>query len=244
MTPELLSEALLRSARELGFARVPERAVLRPRGAREWGTGIALTLAGPAGLSGPEAAARLRERLVAQPGVRGVEISGPGFLNIRLGEEADAALLRAVLARPAPPALPEDPARDAAAWAAAAGGRGLLVQREENPLFRVRYAHARTRALLRGGRALGVRPDPGAAAFDAPAERALLALLGERARSARHLVRVADALLATERARSSLPVGDEKPSAAHRARLALAQAAGAVLAGGLYRLGISAPDHL
>jgi arginyl-tRNA synthetase len=41
-----------------------------------------------------------------------------------------------------------------------------------------------------------------------------------------------------------LPRGDEKPSAAHRARLALAEAAGTVLAGGLSLLGIDAPDHL
>ncbi|NEE44301.1 arginine--tRNA ligase, partial [Streptomyces sp. SID8455] len=41
-----------------------------------------------------------------------------------------------------------------------------------------------------------------------------------------------------------LPSGDEKPSAAHRSRLALAEAAGTVLAGGLSLLGISAPAHL
>ena len=41
-----------------------------------------------------------------------------------------------------------------------------------------------------------------------------------------------------------LPRGAEKPSATHRARLALAEAAGAVLAGGLSLLGIDAPEHL
>jgi arginyl-tRNA synthetase len=41
-----------------------------------------------------------------------------------------------------------------------------------------------------------------------------------------------------------LPLGEEKPSAAHRARLALAEAAGTVLAGGLSLLGIDAPHHL
>jgi arginyl-tRNA synthetase len=41
-----------------------------------------------------------------------------------------------------------------------------------------------------------------------------------------------------------LPRGAQKPLAAHRARLALAEAAGAVLAGGLSLLGIDAPDHL
>ncbi|MFD5841932.1 ArgS-related anticodon-binding protein NrtL [Streptomyces chartreusis] len=61
-------------------------------------------------------------------------------------------------------------------------------------------------------------------------------------RLARHLVAVADAVLPLLAV--VLPRGAEKPSAAHRARLALAEAAGAVLAGGLSLLGIDAPEHL
>ncbi|MEU7021619.1 ArgS-related anticodon-binding protein NrtL [Streptomyces sp. NPDC046203] len=61
-------------------------------------------------------------------------------------------------------------------------------------------------------------------------------------RLARHLEAVADALLAYQH--TVLPLGDEKPSAAHRSRLALAEAAGTVLAGGLSLLGISAPDQI
>ncbi|WP_258543991.1 DALR anticodon-binding domain-containing protein [Streptomyces ipomoeae] len=61
-------------------------------------------------------------------------------------------------------------------------------------------------------------------------------------RLARHLVVIADALLAFQH--TVLPRGDEKPSAAHRARLALAEAAGTVLAGGLSLLGIDAPEYL
>ncbi|MCC9709664.1 arginine--tRNA ligase [Streptomyces sp. MNU76] len=61
-------------------------------------------------------------------------------------------------------------------------------------------------------------------------------------RLARHLVVLADALLAFQH--TVLPRGDEKPSAAHRARLALAEAAGTVLAGGLSLLGIDAPEYL
>ena len=61
-------------------------------------------------------------------------------------------------------------------------------------------------------------------------------------RLARHLVTVADAVLVFQH--TVLPLGDEKPSAAHRARLALAEAAGTVLAGGLSLLGIDAPEHL
>ncbi|MEU0410131.1 ArgS-related anticodon-binding protein NrtL [Streptomyces griseorubiginosus] len=59
---------------------------------------------------------------------------------------------------------------------------------------------------------------------------------------ARHLVTVADAALPF--LVTVLPRGAEKPSAAHRARLALAEAVGAVLAGGLTLLGIDAPEHL
>ncbi|MFD6548775.1 ArgS-related anticodon-binding protein NrtL [Streptomyces sp. NPDC058398] len=61
-------------------------------------------------------------------------------------------------------------------------------------------------------------------------------------RLARQLVVIADGVLGFQHL--VLPLGDEKPSAAHRARLALAEAAGTVLAGGLSLLGISAPEHL
>ncbi|RKT06907.1 arginyl-tRNA synthetase [Streptomyces sp. 3211.6] len=129
-------------------------------------------------------------------------------------------------------------------------GDGLLVQGEENEVFRVRYAHARARALTRNAADLGFRAEPGD--VDAPAllraladhPLALEAAAHHRApeRLARHLVAVADALLDFQH--QVLPLGDEKPSAAHRARLALAEAAGAVLAGGLALLGIDAPDSL
>ncbi|MFI5966172.1 ArgS-related anticodon-binding protein NrtL [Streptomyces asoensis] len=151
-----------------------------------------------------------------------------------------------------------------------------LSQREANPLFRVRYAHARVRALGRNAADLGFGARPGdldvpeaegsrgaerargeagpqgfgaarvreleAALADHP--RVLAAVAAQRApdRLARHLVAVADAVVPLVPA--VLPRGEEKPLAAHRARLALAEAAGAVLAGGLSLLGIDAPDHL
>ncbi|MEU3739140.1 ArgS-related anticodon-binding protein NrtL [Streptomyces sp. NPDC032198] len=171
---------------------------------------------------------------------------------------------------PAPAAAP-DPllslGPDAARWALlypAAHDRPRisdehLVQRASNPLFRVRYAYSRTRALTRNAAALGFTsapgdvtalpsriPSPGRPLLDALADhpRILAAAARHRApdRLARHLVVVADAFLAFQPA--VLPLGDEKPSAAHRARLALAEAAGTVLAGGLSLLGISAPEYL
>ncbi|WP_338896060.1 DALR anticodon-binding domain-containing protein [Streptomyces sp. TG1A-60] len=206
--------------------------------------------------------------------------------------------------RPVP--APEDPTPlggDALRWALlypAAHDRpritaDLLAQRAANPLFRVRYAHARARALTRNAAALGFTGTPGnpdipstPGGLETPDNLAtsgtlesphtpqtpadhptaiatpvttpdvttpLLTALAEypstlaraathRApdRLARHLVVIADALLAFQH--TVLPRGDEKPSAAHRARLALAEAAGTVLAGGLSLLGIDAPEYL
>ncbi|MFE1796884.1 ArgS-related anticodon-binding protein NrtL [Streptomyces sp. NPDC059517] len=127
-----------------------------------------------------------------------------------------------------------------------------LVRREGNPLFRVQYAYARATALGRNAADLGFAAVPGECAsgsgplLDAldSYPHVLAAAARHRApdRVARHLVTVADALLAFQH--TVLPLGDEKPSAAHRSRLALAEAAGTVLAGGLSLLGIDAPTHL
>lgn len=65
---------------------------------------------------------------------------------------------------------------------------------------------------------------------------------GAAQRLARHLVLLADAFLVFHV--TVLPAGDEKPSAAHGSRLALAEAAGTVLAGGLSLFGISAPENI
>ncbi|MEV4918653.1 ArgS-related anticodon-binding protein NrtL [Streptomyces tirandamycinicus] len=168
--------------------------------------------------------------------------------------------------------------RDAALWALlrpAAHDQplpaaALLVQKESNALFRVRYAYSRSRALVRAADRLGI-PVSYEREVSAPGDAdqvavvpsvaggagssALLAALGDHPavlesaarlrapdRLARHLEVTADALLGLQH--TVLPVGDEKPSAAHRSRLALAEAAGTVLAGGLALLGISAPEHL
>jgi arginyl-tRNA synthetase len=129
------------------------------------------------------------------------------------------------------------------------------VQHESNPLFRVRYAYSRTRALTRNAEQLGFDSAPQThvdapalttAIGDYPAVLASAARLRAPDRLARHLESTADALLAFQH--TVLPFGiddgDEKPMAAHRSRLALAEAAGVVLAGGLSLLGITAPDYL
>lgn len=336
MTPVELSRTVISAVRravdegELSVV-VPARAVVTapgPGGCGDYATNIALQLARPAGRPPLQVAEILRPHLSRTEGVADVEITGPGFLNIRLDPDAAGvggvagavvrqvreegerygyglalqgqvvevcipyevraevvadALVRIVASqggrvevrhgepvslRPVPAS--EDPAPlgpDAARWALlhpAAHDRARitadhLVQRAGNPLFRVRYAHARSRALLRNGASLGLEPGvdhaTGSTLGSAPEADALVTALAEypqaltqaathRApdRVARHLVAVADALLALQP--TVLPRGEEKPSAAHRARLALAEAAGTVLAGGLSLLGIDAPDHL
>ncbi|MFK0025564.1 ArgS-related anticodon-binding protein NrtL [Streptomyces sp. NPDC090798] len=376
MTPVELSRTVLRAVRravdegELNVA-VPVRAVVTPPGpggCGDYATNIALQLARPAGRPARQVAEILRPHLTRSDGVADVAITGPGFLNIRLGGGAGASLVREIRLRrdayghgdvlagqtvplripydiraevvadalvrivatqggraevhhihpshaepagtelshaepartdlshadPAgaepshadpsrtkaphahptrprcttlrPTPAPEDPTPlgpDAARWALllpASHDRPRvsadhLLQRESNPLFRVRYAHARTRALTRNAAALGCTGDPGDVPDGVPGGDELVgALAGYPAvltqaalhrapdRLARHLVTTADALLAFQH--TVLPLGDEKPSAAHRARLALAEAAGTVLAGGLSLLGISAPDYL
>ncbi|OPF80518.1 hypothetical protein VT50_0212725 [Streptomyces antioxidans] len=180
------------------------------------------------------------------PVVRASPVSGVELLR-SLGPDA----ARWALLRPAGHDLPDlDPSR-------------LLSQREDNPLFRVQYAHARIRALMRNATQLHITPEPQpeSGAYDHPAEIGLLGLLGDHPRVieaaarhrapdqlARHLVGVADAFLRFHDLFHDgcpvLPSHQHKPSAVHRSRLALADATGAVLAGGLRLLGISAPEHL
>ncbi|MGW5420232.1 ArgS-related anticodon-binding protein NrtL [Streptomyces sp. NPDC003943] len=319
MTPADLSLTVLHAVRRAvdeGALRVevpPRVKVERPRagGVGDYASSVALGLARPAGLDAREVAKILRERLHPHPGIRAVDITGPGFLNFTLDEQNDTRVVQRVLAEgarygystalvgshprlrpsaepraallvdtvlrllrsqgadaaldpdgepvPVLPAPYEAIGDDAARWALlrpaahdhALAGAPLLVQHERNPLFRVRYAHARARRLADNGARLGVTP-----AYEHPVDAPhLLTLLGDypelllsaarlRApdRVARHLESVADALLAFQH--TVLPLGDEKPSAAHRSRLALAEAAGTVLAGGLSLLGISAPDQI
>ncbi|MFF8783667.1 ArgS-related anticodon-binding protein NrtL [Streptomyces sp. NPDC015125] len=188
-------------------------------------------------------------------------------LTARLGSDE----ARWVLLRPAahdPVRVPERP-----------------VQRESNPRFRVQYAYARARALVRNAGELGLVSEPGdvgrpaevdapsptarrapeqapqhsapAAAESFPGLHALQTLLATypsvidvaarlRApdRVVRHLEATADAFFRWHDLFPPLPVGEQKPLAVHRARLALAEASGTVLANGLRLLGISAPAHL
>ncbi len=142
---------------------------------------------------------------------------------------------------------------------------GLLTRRSnENPVFYVQYAHARTCAVGRNAEAAGVaRTDErGEAVFDAslldhPMEGELLAALGqypsvlaqaaefrEPHRVARHLEVLAGTYHRWYDACRVAPQGDDEVTDLHRTRLWLNDAARQVLANGLGVLGVSAPERM
>ncbi|MDK1359446.1 arginine--tRNA ligase [Arthrobacter sp. zg-Y1219] len=135
----------------------------------------------------------------------------------------------------------------------------LLTKRSnENPVFYVQYAHARTYALARNAEAAGVDDS----AFDAsllthPTEGELLAALGqypgvvaqasafrEPHRVARHLEVIAGTYHRWYDACRIAPQGDEEITDVNRTRLWLNLAARQVLANGLGLLGVSAPERM
>lgn len=135
----------------------------------------------------------------------------------------------------------------------------LLAKRSnENPVFYVQYAHARTCAVDRNAEAAGVTRE----AFDAAlltheTEGELLAALGaypsvvaeaaqlrEPHRVARHLEAVAGAYHRWYAACRVTPLAEEGVSDMHRTRLWLNDATRQVLANGLELLGVSAPERM
>ncbi|MGF1553958.1 MAG: arginine--tRNA ligase [Paracoccaceae bacterium] len=62
-------------------------------------TNAAMVLAKPAGLKPRDIAGPLAERLAADPRVEGVEVAGPGFINLRLAERAWIDVLGAILSQ-------------------------------------------------------------------------------------------------------------------------------------------------
>ncbi|MFE9465058.1 ArgS-related anticodon-binding protein NrtL [Streptomyces virginiae] len=204
-------------------------------------------------LPADESGLGLRERVVRRSVLRlvcaqgGTERDLPAGLPVAPVAKRDGDVVARYGADAARWAMLAVPARETPSFSDA-----LLHQGEANEFFRVRYAHARSRALVRNAEQLGFHPEAGVVDVDAAALLRLLAdhpLVLEAAahhhapeRLVRNLVELADALLDFQY--RVLPQGDEKPSAAHRARLALAEAAGTVLAGGLALLGMDAPERL
>ncbi|MEU4246417.1 arginine--tRNA ligase [Amycolatopsis sp. NPDC026612] len=137
----------------------------------------------------------------------------------------------------------------------------LRKHSNDNPVYYVQYAHARLCTMLRGADDLGLKSgvDVDLGQLTLPVEGDLIRTIGEfpetvrRAaemrephRIARYLEELAGALhkfYAVREARV-LPKGDEEATPAHRARVALCEAARVVLANGLALVGVSAPERM
>ncbi|GAA4265072.1 arginine--tRNA ligase [Frondihabitans peucedani] len=135
----------------------------------------------------------------------------------------------------------------------------LLTKRSnDNPVFYVQYAHARTRAVGRNAEAAGVdRSVFDASLLTHPTEAALLGALSELPRVvqqaaelrephrvARYVEEVAGTYHRWYDACRVTPLGDEEVTDVHRTRLWLNDAAGQVIRNGLGLLGVSAPERM
>ncbi|HET8879585.1 MAG TPA: arginine--tRNA ligase [Arthrobacter sp.] len=139
----------------------------------------------------------------------------------------------------------------------------LKKHSNENPVFYVQYAHARSRGAARNAVAAGVeRTVDGADRFDAAlldhaTENELLSHLGsypsivakaaelrEPHRVARHLEVIAGAYHRWYDACRVAPLGEEEITDLNRTRLWLNDATSQVLANGLDLLGVSAPERM
>jgi arginyl-tRNA synthetase len=134
----------------------------------------------------------------------------------------------------------------------------LGKQSNDNPVFYVQYAHARTRAVGRNAEASGVdRSAFDASTLDHETESILLGVLAEFPRImlqaadlrephrvARYLEDLAGAYHRWYDACRVIPLGDAPVEDLHRSRLWLNDAAGQVLRNGLGVLGVSAPEKM
>ena len=135
----------------------------------------------------------------------------------------------------------------------------LASTSNENPVYYVQYAYARTRNVARNAAEHGVSREAAfsPAALDDPADATLLgalaqypaavaqaAALREQHRVARYLEQLAAAYHAWYGATRVTPRGDDPVSPGHVARLWLNDAVGQVIANGLDLLGVSAPERM
>jgi arginyl-tRNA synthetase len=128
----------------------------------------------------------------------------------------------------------------------------------DNPVFYIQYAHARSRQAARQAEARGVdRSEFDASLLTDRTENELLAALGqfpsvvagaakarEPHRVARHIEAVASAYHSWYAACRITPVGEDPVQPVHRTRLWLNDAATTVIANGLDLLGVSAPEKM
>jgi arginyl-tRNA synthetase len=135
----------------------------------------------------------------------------------------------------------------------------LLTKRtNDNPVFYVQYAHARTRAVARNAVESGVdRSQFDASTLTHPTESVLLGALADYPRVVRQAAELREphrvARFVEELAGHYhrwydacrvIPLGDAPVEAVHRTRLRLNDATGQVLRNGLGLLGVSAPERM
>ncbi|MCC4909646.1 arginine--tRNA ligase [Microbacterium sp. cx-59] len=134
----------------------------------------------------------------------------------------------------------------------------LQKRTNDNPVFYVQYAHARTHNVARNAAASGI--DRSAFAPEALTHETESALLGalqefprlvafaadvrEPHRIARYLEELAGLYHRWYDSCRVIPLGDEQPTDLHRTRLWLNDATGQVLRNGLDLLGVSAPERM
>jgi arginyl-tRNA synthetase len=136
----------------------------------------------------------------------------------------------------------------------------MTLQKAENPVFYVQYAHARISSVLRNAADLGLAAtldgfDPGLLEHERegdllgklaefPRVVASAAELREPHRVARYLEELAGTYHRFYDVCRVLPMGDEPVTALNRARLVLCAATRQVLANGLDLLGVTAPERM
>ena len=134
----------------------------------------------------------------------------------------------------------------------------LTRKTNDNPVFYVQYAHARTRSVARNAAESGVTREAfDAGLLDHETESALLGVLAEFPRIVRQAAELREphrvARYAEELAGAYhrwydncrvTPLGDEPVSDVHRTRLWLNDATGQVLRNALTLLGVTAPDRM
>jgi arginyl-tRNA synthetase len=107
VTPEQLSRTILDALTSLvegGEVALPalpdEVRVERPKSKEhgDYATNVALQVAKQAGVPPRDLAALLAARLESAPGIAGVEVAGPGFINVRVQASAQGDLARQVVA--------------------------------------------------------------------------------------------------------------------------------------------------
>jgi arginyl-tRNA synthetase len=241
------------SGRGLNCAALPAKVtVQRPRDPAygDYATNVALQAGKKVGVAPQELAAWLAWELARRPGVCSAEVAGPGFLNLRLSAQAQGEIVAQVLAAGKRFGTTEDLV-----------GR-IDVDRERWPKRTdgntVQYVHARLAALTRNAADLGISWETvQLGLLDHEREGELIRTLGEfprivvlaaRLREPRRVARYLDELTDAYHRFSDicrvLPMGEERPSPRHAARLALCQATRQVLANGLGLLGLSAPERM